>query len=65
MKDVALAGFDGFKKNVDDNYISTDFDLSKRYDYLSELNRCMTKKIKACRKTMDIRFLTESLYEAN
>ena len=65
VKDVALAGFDGFKKNVDDNYISTDFDLSKRYDYLSELNRCMTKKIKACRKTMDIRFLTESLYEAN
>ena len=60
---VALAGFDGFKKNVEDNYIDTDFDLSKQYSYLSSVNRCMTKMIKDMRKSMDIEFVTESIYE--
>ena len=63
IQNIALAGFDGFKKTVEENYVSNDFDLSKRYNYLAALNRCMTRKISKCRETMDILFLTESLYE--
>lgn len=60
---VALAGFDGFKKNVEDNYIDPNFDLSKQYAYLSSVNRCMTKMINDIRRDLNIEFVTESIYE--
>lgn len=60
---VALAGFDGFKKNVEENYIDSDFDLSKQYSYLSSVNKCMTKMIRDMRCSMNIEFVTESIYE--
>lgn len=59
---VTLAGFDGFKRNVEDNYVDSSFDLSKEYSYLSTVNRLLKRKIKAFSKDMDIRFLTESIY---
>ena len=60
---VSLAGFDGFKKNSEKNYVDKSFDLSKNFDYLSAVNRLLTKKLKEYRKDMDIVFLTESIYE--
>ena len=50
VKKVSLAGFDGFTKNPADNYIDSDFDLSKSYSYLSSVNRCMTKMIDDIRR---------------
>lgn len=64
VSNITLAGFDGFKKDAENNYVSNDFDLSKRFNYLSALNRCMTKKIKKCKESMNIEFLTESLYDS-
>lgn len=60
---VSLAGFDGFKKNSDKNYVDRSFDLSKSFDYLSAVNRLLAKKLKEYREDMDIIFLTESRYE--
>lgn len=60
---VSLAGFDGFRGKVEMNYVNKSFDLLKDYDYLSAVNRLLTKKIKEYRKEMDIIFLTDSIYE--
>lgn len=59
---VYLAGFDGFEDNIDKNYIDKSFDLSKSFEYLSAVNRLLTKKIKEYRESMDIMFLTNSIY---
>lgn len=63
IAEVALAGFDGFKKNADENYLDPHFDLSKEYSYLSSVNKCMTKMIGDFRKIMKIEFITSSIYE--
>ncbi len=63
VKNVSLAGFDGFKEKSEMNYIDGSFDLSKNYDYLSAVNLLLTKKLKEYRKDMKIEFLTESIYE--
>mgnify|MGYP000853077980 FL=1 len=59
---VYLAGFDGFSESSDTNYIDESFDLSKSFEYLSAVNRLLTKKIKEYRKDMNIVFLTDSIY---
>ena len=63
VKKVTLAGFDGFKEKTEQNYIDESFDLAKTYNYLSAVNRLMKRKIRSFSKDMDIRFLTESIYE--
>ena len=60
---VYLAGFDGFREKAEKNYVDGSFDLSKTFDYLSMVNRLLTKKIKEYRKELDIVFLTSSIYE--
>lgn len=61
--DVALAGFDGFKEDMVENYVDPDFDLSRSYEYLQMVNACMTTMIKDIRKTMKVTFVTDSLYD--
>ncbi|MDR0777957.1 MAG: aldolase catalytic domain-containing protein [Methanomassiliicoccaceae archaeon] len=63
INSVSLAGFDGFKEKVEMNYIDKSFDLFKDFEYLSAVNRLLTKKLKEYRKDMDIVFLTRSMYE--
>ena len=58
----SLAGFDGFSESSDTNYVDKSFDLSKSFEYLSAVNRLLTKKIKEYRKDMNIVFLTDSIY---
>lgn len=60
---VSLAGFDGFVKNAKKNYIDESFDLSKDFNYLSAVNRLLTKKLKEYRRDFDIEFITKSQYE--
>ena len=60
---ISLAGFDGFTDDLEKNYIDKSFDLSKQYPYLSVVNERLTEKIKEYRNSMDIRFLTKSLYD--
>lgn len=63
VKEIALAGFDGFVKDPQKNYFDTGFDLSKSYEYLSSVNRCMTKMISDTRADMNVLFITPSIYE--
>ena len=60
---VNLAGFDGFKNDIDKNYIDPSFKLSSDFSYLSAVNERLTKKIAEYRKTMTINFVTESIYD--
>ena len=60
---LTLAGFDGFKDNPEENYVDTNFDFSKDYEYLSSVNKSMSVMISDYRKNMNITFLTDSLYD--
>ena len=63
VKSIALAGFDGFSDNNEDNYIDESFNMYKDHSYLSAVNQHLTEKIKEFSKTMDIIFITPSKYE--
>ena len=63
IKEITLAGFDGFEGSVEKNYIGKEFDLSKDMNYLSAVNRLLTEKISEYRSEMDIMFLTPSKYD--
>lgn len=63
IKEINLAGFDGFKSDVEKNYIDPSFKLSSDMAYLSAVNERLTKKIAEYRKTMTINFVTESIYD--
>lgn len=63
ITEVSLAGFDGFKNDIDKNYIDSSFKLSDDFGYLSAVNERLTKKIVEYRKTMKINFVTESIYD--
>lgn len=63
VKSIALAGFDGFSDNNEDNYIDESFNMYKDHSYLSAVNQRLTEKIKEFSKTMDIIFITPSKYE--
>ncbi len=61
---VSLAGFDGFGDDSQNNYIDSNFDLSRSVEYLRSVNECMKKMIKDIRAEMDIEFVTKSLYQS-
>ena len=63
VKDLTLAGFDGFKDKPEENYVDVNFDFSKDFEYLSSVNKSMTVMISDFRKEMNITFLTDSLYD--
>ncbi len=63
VKDITLAGFDGFRNNPEENYVDPNFDFSKDYDYLTSVNKSMSVLISDYRKEMNVTFLTESLYD--
>lgn len=62
VKNLTLAGFDGFRDNPAENYVDADFDFSKDYEYLSSVNKSMSVMIADFSKEMSITFLTASLY---
>ena len=64
VSQIELAGFDGFKQNPEENYLDSNFDLSKEYSYLSSVNNCLTLMIKDYRKNLKITFLTNSIYDS-
>ena len=63
VKDLTLAGFDGFKDKPEENYVDVNFDFSKDFEYLSSVNKSMTVMISDFSKEMNITFLTDSLYD--
>ena len=63
VKEINLAGFDGFGKNRSDNYFDAAFTNSAEYETLIYKTEAISKKLKALSNSMEIRFLTESKYE--
>lgn len=62
VRKVTLAGFDGFKENLNENYVDSSLELPRDFTYLSSVNDCLTKKIQQFRRSLDLNFLTDSIY---
>lgn len=63
IKQIALAGFDGFSANTSDNYYDEFMELSGDYRHLQAINHAIANKINLLRHCGNITFLTQSLYE--
>lgn len=63
VKKVLLAGFDGFKINRNENYFDDKFINIVETEELLNRNVEIKKELDSFRQTMDIHFVTSSLYE--
>jgi len=63
VRQVYLAGFDGFSKNRLDNYFDTAYANSAEYETLIYKTEAISRRLQALSNSMEIRFLTESKYE--
>lgn len=62
---VVLAGFDGFSEDSRKNYYSDFMEFSVDYAYLTEVNAAIREKLPKLQASMDISFLTPSMYETD
>lgn len=65
IKEIHLAGFDGFSKNSLDNYFDSAYTNSAEYETLIYKTEAISRRLKALSNSMEIRFLTESKYEGH
>ena len=63
VKEVSIAGFDGFKKNYLDNYCDKRFLHQEEEKTVRKKNMQMKELIKSMRKEMKINFVTHSKYD--
>ena len=63
VKEINLAGFDGFGINRFDDYFDSDYLNDTEYEELINKTKKIAKRIKALSGSMKINFLTESKYE--
>lgn len=63
VKDIHLAGFDGFSRNSLDNYFDSAYTNSAEYETLIYKTEAISRRLKTLANTMEIGFLTESRYE--
>lgn len=59
---VFLAGMDGYTSDPSSNYCQSILNLEQDFDSITKLNKAMKTKIVDFRRTMDIIFITPSLY---
>ena len=64
IKEVALAGFDGYKSN-EQNYYSESLEFAGNDDYKIKNNKVMAQALKQLNNQIKIEFITPSLYEAS
>lgn len=59
---VALGGFDGYSQNADNYYVSKmEYDFAKRMG--SEINAYVNRMLPELRRSLDIHFITTTLYQ--
>jgi 4-hydroxy 2-oxovalerate aldolase len=63
VKEITLAGFDGFSVNKKENYYMSSLYLDVEDDRLLQMNEAITRKIQQLRTQMNITFLTSSEYQ--
>ncbi len=64
IKKALLAGFDGFSLNLQDNYYKVSMYMEVEAENLLAMNTAITKKLAQISMQMDIRFLTDSIYQS-
>lgn len=62
IKDIVLAGFDGFRANSE-NYSDKSYSFYGNEDYKVHNNKIISKSIKELSKEIRIEFITETLYK--
>lgn len=62
VKEVTLAGFDGFGANQNENYYEESLVYNVTNERLIEMNRATSRKLKQLETQMSIRFLTQTTY---
>lgn len=63
VKKVCLAGYDGFSYSEQNNYCDERLVSNVRYERQAELNEAMTKYFKSIRRSMDVTFITPTIYD--
>lgn len=63
VKDVYLAGFDGFSENVSDNYYREKLISGSTKSDLINISNAIQEKIRSLKDCMNIEFLTSSIYD--
>ena len=62
VKELILAGFDGFSSNPNDNYVESSMLMDVETERLMKMNIATAEKLKQLRTQMQIEFLTSSVY---
>ena len=63
IKEILLAGFDGFSKNIKDNYLKSNMYVDVQEEQLQAMNIAITSKLRQLSKQINIKFLQSSLYD--
>ena len=63
VKHVALAGFDGYSTNQQQNYVSEKMILNTSAEVLEQRNAAIIQQIEGMREDLEIEFVTPSIYE--
>ena len=63
IREVAIAGFDGFSPNPEDNYFVQGLSMGSSIESKVEKNKLVSNEVKGLQKRIKINFLTESLYK--
>jgi 4-hydroxy 2-oxovalerate aldolase len=64
VKDVALAGFDGYSHDRETNYYSTKMEYQFAKQKGEEINKYVNKMLESFRKDIHINFITDTVYQA-
>ena len=62
IHEVAIAGFDGFSSNPEDNYFALGLSMGSSIESKVEKNKLVSKEVKLLQKKLHIHFLTNSIY---
>ena len=63
IKEILLAGFDGFSKNIRDNYLKSNMYVDVQEEQLQAMNIAISNKLRQLSKQINIKFLQSSLYD--
>ncbi|MDR1021736.1 MAG: aldolase catalytic domain-containing protein [Prevotellaceae bacterium] len=64
VREVALAGFDGYSCSREANYYSSEMEYQSARQKSAEINADVNKNLQALKKVIDFKFITDTLYEA-
>jgi len=62
IREVTIAGFDGFSPNPEENYFAQGLSMGSSINSKVEKNHLVSEEVQGLQKRIKIKFLTESLY---